>query len=444
MFVYTFSLAQTPDGAPFELSGIPYVDATHSQRVHDLLVHNDRLIACGQFELYYTDDGIHWAEAQGIPFSAPPGYTGDDQKWTNLITVKNDTLILHTDTRKYYYSVDNAATWTEFPNSFYIDNSIQLFTSPDNTKTFRFFGPKMPYMQYTYDGEHWFNCIRDDGSGNPDALGSMGFNKITTFKDTLYAIGLFVQPGQVPQNPNANYNTQYPQLYKSIDGITWKYVNTNGLSNAGNSKFTGIAELNGSLYISSNGVSPEFRHYYKSDDGINFEMISQAANFNCLLSCGPYLVSAVNESSPADSFTVGTHITTTGLGSDWNLYRPVYSNTPFGGLAQGIEIYGAALYKGYIYVSNYSGLFKLNVDHLLSTENVDNEMFTTVYPNPTNSVLNISAKETTNIKIVTVLGTVVSTQQLHAGENTIDVSDLVNGIYFIQNANGGAVKFVKE
>lgn len=69
---------------------------------------------------------------------------------------------------------------------------------------------------------------------------------------------------------------------------------------------------------------------------------------------------------------------------------------------------------------------------------------TAVYPNPANTVLNIYVKENTSITIVNLLGSVISTQQLQTGNNTIDINGLTNGIYFIQNENGGAVKFVKE
>lgn len=67
-----------------------------------------------------------------------------------------------------------------------------------------------------------------------------------------------------------------------------------------------------------------------------------------------------------------------------------------------------------------------------------------IYPNPANSILNIEAKETTNIKIANMVGATVATQKLNAGSNSIDVSTLTKGIYFIQLSNGGAVKFIKE
>lgn len=67
-----------------------------------------------------------------------------------------------------------------------------------------------------------------------------------------------------------------------------------------------------------------------------------------------------------------------------------------------------------------------------------------VYPNPTNSTLFIETKENTHITIVNILGSVVAKHLLTKGKNTIDVSYLSNGIYCIQNENGGTLKFIKE
>lgn len=75
---------------------------------------------------------------------------------------------------------------------------------------------------------------------------------------------------------------------------------------------------------------------------------------------------------------------------------------------------------------------------------------TAVFPNPANSVLHIdisallNGTEKTNIKIVNMLGATVVTQQLQTGNNTVDVSSLTNGVYFISNDKGGVAKFIKE
>jgi hypothetical protein len=67
-----------------------------------------------------------------------------------------------------------------------------------------------------------------------------------------------------------------------------------------------------------------------------------------------------------------------------------------------------------------------------------------VYPNPTNSTLNIEVKEQTQITIVNVLGDVVLTQTLNR-LSKIDVSNLTSGVYFIQDSKSGkTTKFIKE
>lgn len=67
-----------------------------------------------------------------------------------------------------------------------------------------------------------------------------------------------------------------------------------------------------------------------------------------------------------------------------------------------------------------------------------------VYPNPTRSMLNIDVTTDINIKIVNLLGETVIPQQVKKGNNSIDVSNLSTGAYFIQTENGSTVKFVKQ
>jgi len=43
-----------------------------------------------------------------------------------------------------------------------------------------------------------------------------------------------------------------------------------------------------------------------------------------------------------------------------------------------------------------------------------------------------------------LLGKTIQKIQLKAGNNSVDVSNLTAGVYFIQTAAGASVKFVKE
>lgn len=91
-----------------------------------------------------------------------------------------------------------------------------------------------------------------------------------------------------------------------------------------------------------------------------------------------------------------------------------------------------------------------NNNESAGTNTLVNSMDLKIFPNPVKEILNIDIasnnidSENTIITIVNILGETVGTQQLHAGNNTIDVSGLNSGIYFIQSDKSAAVKFVKE
>ncbi len=79
-----------------------------------------------------------------------------------------------------------------------------------------------------------------------------------------------------------------------------------------------------------------------------------------------------------------------------------------------------------------------------TTNKVTQNNITTIYPNLTNSSLNIEVTETLKIKIVNMFGAIVYTNKLNTCNNAIDVSTLTKSIYLIQSHNGGSLKFVKE
>lgn len=86
----------------------------------------------------------------------------------------------------------------------------------------------------------------------------------------------------------------------------------------------------------------------------------------------------------------------------------------------------------------------INWNSSLEIESNESASALNVSPNPVSSYLNIGVKEPTSIKIMNVSGATVSTQRLSPGSNSIDVSDLTNGIYFLRTETGATKKFVKE
>lgn len=67
-----------------------------------------------------------------------------------------------------------------------------------------------------------------------------------------------------------------------------------------------------------------------------------------------------------------------------------------------------------------------------------------LYPNPTNSWLNISVSESSDITIFNLLGEEIAQQHLTEGTNKVDTRNFENGVYIVQNSNGEVLKFVKE
>ncbi len=72
------------------------------------------------------------------------------------------------------------------------------------------------------------------------------------------------------------------------------------------------------------------------------------------------------------------------------------------------------------------------------------QMVLNVYPNPVSNELNIEVSKTTQIELLNMVGETVLTTILNHKKNTIDVSRLVSGVYFLQTEKGSSTKFIKE
>ncbi|MBW7845395.1 MAG: T9SS type A sorting domain-containing protein [Bacteroidia bacterium] len=67
-----------------------------------------------------------------------------------------------------------------------------------------------------------------------------------------------------------------------------------------------------------------------------------------------------------------------------------------------------------------------------------------VFPNPAKNTLTVSTNNNLQIKIYNALGSLVLTQSIDKGENTIDISRLPLGLYFLYTDKGNYTKFVKK
>ena len=67
-----------------------------------------------------------------------------------------------------------------------------------------------------------------------------------------------------------------------------------------------------------------------------------------------------------------------------------------------------------------------------------------IYPNPANDQLFIEVSEAVGISLIDMTGKVIQHEDLKSGNNTIQISSLTPGVYFIKSANGANVRFVKN
>ena len=94
-----------------------------------------------------------------------------------------------------------------------------------------------------------------------------------------------------------------------------------------------------------------------------------------------------------------------------------------------------------------SGKIKFSKEQVLSNVGVEsiaaNNVF--VYPTLTSNTLNVvHASNARTIHVLNQMGQAVLTANATNIMNTLDVSELTNGVYFVQVDNGTATRFIKN
>lgn len=115
--------------------------------------------------------------------------------------------------------------------------------------------------------------------------------------------------------------------------------------------------------------------------------------------------------------------------------------------------YPTSFYVAFIYTSTTEAAASWEIDYVKVTGtnvNAVNEAEVSaisLYPNPARDQVSFMLEDNAEVNFFDMTGRMVSTTQCEAGQNQINVSELVNGVYFVnvRYANGGSVitKFVK-
>lgn len=77
-----------------------------------------------------------------------------------------------------------------------------------------------------------------------------------------------------------------------------------------------------------------------------------------------------------------------------------------------------------------------------SLEEIDEIL--TIYPNPANDKIAIEADASMHVQVIDVFGNQIQELNLNPGNNSVDISGLASGVYFVVNPNGTTSKFIKN
>lgn len=167
---------------------------------------------------------------------------------------------------------------------------------------------------------------------------------------------------------------------------------------------------------------------------------------------GEYKLTAelvIGSSAATSTFSAKLENVSTGVSTaiavKTGIYMPLYNAIVSGDPAQGAHFYLHAQNLGNNLGPNtYFNKFVIGNASTLSTPKISNVNFS-VYPNPADDILNISSlNEITSIKVTSITGKTIFSQE---GGNSLDISSLSKGIYFLtvtSNDASSTKKFIKK
>ncbi|MBQ4205312.1 MAG: T9SS type A sorting domain-containing protein [Bacteroidales bacterium] len=129
---------------------------------------------------------------------------------------------------------------------------------------------------------------------------------------------------------------------------------------------------------------------------------------------------------------------------DWSTGEYVWANTNYTMNTSGMNV----LYIAFKYTSTDTAAstwevaeFKIYTGYDAVEENEAVKF--NLYPNPANSIVKIDAEAAAEAQVIDMTGRVVMSVNVNAGENTVNVAELANGVYFVK-INSSVVKFIKK
>lgn len=203
------------------------------------------------------------------------------------------------------------------------------------------------------------------------------------------------------------------------------------------------------------GINHQGTVFKIKTDGTGFSKLIDFSGVNGSLPFGPLVLEGgylygVTQTGTGNNY-YGTVFKIKTDGTDFNILIS-FNPTTQGSfpecslISDGVDLFGTTRNGGSLFTS-YGSIFKIGLYTSIDEKTAQNNLIT-ISPNPTNSMLSInSTVEFRSIKIVNPIGQTIAV--IENKSNTISVSDLSSGIYFIQllDKKGNLLKtekFIKE
>ncbi len=292
-----------------------------------------------------------------------------------------------------------------------------------------------------YDLEYIYTKLTDTLKVGHKYLASMYVSRADGFDYAITTIGmLFTDTAIVLPYPQSfiNANPQVKNTTLLADTVNWLLVQDT-ISVGGNETYLTIGDFNtnatcGGMLVGGNGTYSNFAYYYI--DGVSVYDITGSA-------CNNYWDAGYNK-----YILIGDSVQLGAINTDNSIYTWVNSiggNTYLSNNGNARPYSKPPITTTY-YVTKIcpnNNVFQDTVTvHVTNTAGLNkfaNNLQVKVYPNPATNVVHIETKGITEITLCDLLGNKILT----TNENEIDVSNINNGVYFIEVKTKGSISIQK-
>lgn len=422
-----------------------------------------------QHTIALADDGTLWGWGSntsgeaGVSASYPnhvlvPTQIGTDNDWTDIAASYYHSLALKSDGSLYTWGYNNygqlghgdqsVRTSPTQVNTVYQFKAIgaglatSFAISVDGALYGAGYGGNGELGDGTYGDNFYFELIAN-GNDWKDACGGNGFSVALKTDGSLYATGVnsFGQFG----NGNTVSSSAWTQALVgsglTLDRVDCGFNYAYGLTSSGNLYSWGLNSF-GQLGIGSfvQQTSPQ-------------AVSTSVVDFSCGEESAIWMTNAAVYSAGRNDYYETQSGTTaytsspyqwTTLNQPLMVTKGIFSSSVMtsAGLATwGRNDRGICGNNSSTNVTNPTYVLNCTiaqVKEIKERENLD------LFPIPASNEINVLVEENTNISIATLSGTHIASYELVAGNNSINITALESGVYFIQSEDGRQTRFVKH